>query len=126
MSLSEVYDYLVKLEQDEKGPYYYFFNCESDSSMTKFEELSNEMKICVKAKSTEVGEVLLSFLRMKIDDNYEYLNSFYDDDDEKTLKESINFLSANSYEKHKDGDTIENVNISDVKIYDIKSLKKFT
>ncbi len=53
--------------EEELTPKKLFFNTEFDSHQSKFEMLSNQLKICTTARSDIVGTVLLFYLGLVID-----------------------------------------------------------
>ena len=103
-----------------------FIDGEFDSNQTKFEKLSNENKICIKSKSKIKGYVLLFFLRMIIDENYDMFFSCYEfeDEDEKeiyTIMELIKIMGKQETDyteihlKYKD----------DIDVWDVKRINKY-
>lgn len=67
-----LFQYMSSLEKSAAGDVKMYFNTESDSNLTPYEKLSNEMKICTISKVKKVGIALHTFLRIIVDNNYEY------------------------------------------------------
>lgn len=56
-----------------------FFSGEFDGSQTTFESKSNKLKIGVRTKSSQIGYILLFYLRMIADDNFGLALWVFDD-----------------------------------------------
>lgn len=77
--IRDLIDYLRHVENDWDQPKI-FIDGEADSSQTDYEYKSNQAQIAVLSKSKIVGYVLQFFLRMIIDNRYELLRLYIEDD----------------------------------------------
>jgi len=103
-----------------------FIDGEYDSNQTNFERLSNQSKICVRSKSKIKGYVLLLFLRMIIDENYDMFFFVFDfeDDDEKeiyTIMELIKIMGK----QETDYTEIHLHYKDDIDVWDVERIKKY-
>ncbi len=102
-----------------------FIDGEFDSNQTKFEELSNQSEICVKSKSKIKGYVLLLFLRMIIDENYNMFFCCFDNEEEEkdiyTIHELIKIIGEQET-SYTDIFPEYNKNID---VWDVKRIKNY-
>lgn len=93
-----IFQYLIRLERLSKKHNVYYFNGEGDSNQTKYEELSNTLRVCVIAKESIVAKCLHQFLRIIIDDrNYDHFLSTqslaYSETKELTISQIVDHLA---------------------------------
>jgi hypothetical protein len=68
-----------KYFNDVRGPWKIYINSEFDSSLTTYEEMSNNGEIGVLTQSDRAGYVMSLFLRMIIDNNINIVRSILED-----------------------------------------------
>jgi hypothetical protein len=109
----------------------YAFSGEYDGSQTKFETLSNNMKICVYAPKQYIVPCL-AVLRMHIDNNWALLKSGFDlVEDGEEFDDFLTFATCNerdSFESYgESGPILENMSVtlrSRSGTYEVKPTKK--
>jgi hypothetical protein len=71
-------------KNDEKNPFYYYFPISAPffTQTNRYISLLEKKQICVKAKNKVVGRILLLFLQLQLEEDF---NHFDDDYDEKNL-----------------------------------------